>query len=212
MAGDIESGVVQQLVAHTDEAAELISGKRLYGEGHIGLADGITFFDPGCFSVIGCDRDGTGTRAGADHVRKLTEDIVLFQGFDQLTGKLIWDSKATGGILANAQCIPDFEGNIAPHVIPECFAVFLRRGRRHRSLLCGGRVHLDRRGCGGCHLGFHLHLVFQPFDFISEGLYIGHHFVVLLNCGSFHHAVFAAVFLKEVFCLIPKICSFLSEF
>ena len=79
MAGDIKSRVVQQLVAHTDEAAELISRERLDGEGHIGFTDGITFFDPGCLPVIGCNRDRTCTGAGANHMCKLAEDVVIFQ-------------------------------------------------------------------------------------------------------------------------------------
>ena len=213
IAGEIESGVVQELVGDLDHRAQFIGGQSGLTELGVGLRDLLTLIDPLRLHSVGRNRDLAGTGIRADDGCELTEDVVLFQGLDQAALKLVGHGIATLGVLTDRQGIADRElvALVADHV-PEGVTVLIRSSTLClRSLVCARHALHRLAGRSGKRSVKRL-LLLKALDLCTEGLHVRSHLVVLLHGGSLDQTVLAAMLFQESLGLLPQVCTLVAKF
>nr|DAY84259.1 MAG TPA: hypothetical protein [Caudoviricetes sp.] len=215
IGGEVEGGVVQQLVGDLDHGAQLVSGQHGLAEGGVALGDLLALIDPAGFAVVLRDGNLAGAGAGADDGGQTTEEVIVLQRLHQLLLELVRHGIAALGVLTDGQGIVDLAVAApgADHV-PERIAVLSGRGGTCILVLgCAGLgVAVDRGGSGSRQLGVDLRLLLQTLDLRAQVLDLLRHLVVLLHSVGGHKAVLAAVLLQERLGLLPEGVALIAQF
>ena len=188
---EVEHGVVQELVGHLDEGAELVGADGDLAEGVVGLGDEPLLVDPGRGALAGHDRDLAVAGLGVDDVGELAEDVLLLERLDEGLLELVGDEVAALGVGADLERVHDGRrGGLGLHRVPERLGV----GAGALPLLGfvvgvgedGGGDGLGELGLDGLH-------ALQALDLVGEGVELLLHAGVLLVVLGGEHALFGAV-------------------